>query len=118
MQKAGRRIGLSCTEIVKVNEMKNTEAHNTTITHVRQFILEHFPSSLRRSLDDTDPLLESGIIDSLGVLDLVDFIEAKFGVVVADDELVPENFQNIAKIAAYIQNKRQELSTIQTFDGS
>jgi acyl carrier protein len=98
--------------------MENTEAHNATITHVRQFILEHFPSSRRRSLDDTDPLLESGIIDSLGVLDLVDFIEVKFAVVVADDELVPENFQNIARIAAYIESKRQELSTIQTFDGS
>jgi acyl carrier protein len=98
--------------------MENTEAHNTTITHVRQFILEHFPSSLRRSLDDTDPLLESGIIDSLGVLDLVDFIEGKFAVVVADDELVPENFQNIAKIAAYIQNKRQELSIVRASDGS
>ena len=72
---------------------------------IRKFIVEHFPSSLRHSLTDTDPLLESGVIDSLGVLDLVTFLETKFIVTVDDEELIPENFQNIARIAAFIESK-------------
>jgi acyl carrier protein len=80
-----------------------------TISHsTRQFILKTFPSSRRNSLKDTDPLLESGVIDSLGVLDLVAFIETEFNVKVDDEDLVPENFQNIALITSYIQNKQSE----------
>jgi acyl carrier protein len=74
----------------------------------RQFILEHFPSSRRRRLDDTDPLLESGVIDSLGVLDLVAFIESEFKITVDDEELLPENFQNISRIAAYVGKKQNQ----------
>jgi acyl carrier protein len=80
---------------------------NTPIRHsTKRFILEHFPASRRRSLDDTDPLLESGVIDSTGVLDLVTFIETEFKVTVDDEELTPENFQSIAKIAAYVEKKQ------------
>jgi acyl carrier protein len=79
------------------------------ISHsTRQFILKNFPSSRRGSLKDTDPLLESGVIDSLGVLDLVAFIEEEFKVKVDDEDLVPENFQNIALITSYIQNKQSD----------
>ena len=80
---------------------------NTPISDsMKQFILEHFPSSRRRSLNDTDPLLESGLIDSMGVLDLVAFIESEFKVIVDDEELIPDNFQNIARIAAFVEKKR------------
>lgn len=80
----------------------------TTISNsTRQFILEHFPSSRRGRLDDTDPLLESGVIDSLGVLDLVAFIESEFTITVDDEELLPENFQDIARIAAYVERKQK-----------
>jgi len=53
-----------------------------------------------------DPLLESGVIDSLGVLDLVAFIETEFKVIVDDEDLIPENFQSIARIACYVEKKR------------
>lgn len=81
--------------------------NNTPISHsMKQFILDQFPSSRRRSLEDTDPLLESGLIDSMGVLDLVAFIETEFKVTVDDEELIPDNFQNIARIAAFVEKKR------------
>jgi acyl carrier protein len=79
-----------------------------TSTAIRQFILDRFPSSRRRPLEDTDPLIENGIVDSLGVLDVVAFIESAFGVVVDDEELVPENFQTVSKIAAYVERKNRE----------
>lgn len=80
-----------------------TENHSNT--KIRKFILEKFPLARKQQLKDSDTLLESGILDSLGVLDLVHFIEQEFSIAVADDELVPENFQTIDRIAAFIGNK-------------
>ncbi len=73
---------------------------------VRQFILEHFPSARRRPLADGDALLQSGIIDSLGVLDVVTFLEEEFKVTVDDEDLTPENFQSIGQIAAFVEKKK------------
>jgi acyl carrier protein len=75
---------------------------------VRQFITHQFSHARTRALADDDPLLESGIVDSLGVLDLVRFIESEFGVSVADEELIPEHFNSIGRIASYIQSKQKE----------
>jgi acyl carrier protein len=80
-------------------------AGNHLNTQIRNFILEKFPLARKQQLKDSDALLESGILDSLGVLDLVSFVEQEFSVVVADDELVPENFQTIDRIAVFIQRK-------------
>lgn len=82
-----------------------TENHSTI--QIREFILEKFPLARKQQLKDSDALLESGILDSLGVLDLVHFIEREFSIAVVDDELVPENFQTIDRIAAFIRNKPQ-----------
>ena len=81
---------------------------NPVSHEVRQFIVSHFPQARTRALSDDDPLLENGIIDSLGVIDIVSFIEAEFRVTVADEELVPDHFQNIGRIAAYIENKQRD----------
>ena len=75
------------------------------IESVRQFILNQFPTARRRSLGEADPLLESGIIDSLGVLDVVEFLESEFKVNISDEDLTPENFQSIAQITAFIEKK-------------
>jgi acyl carrier protein len=72
---------------------------------VRQFILEKFPLARKQHLKDSDALLESGILDSLGVLDLVAFIEKEFAISVTDEELVPENFQTIDRLVAFIQDR-------------
>jgi acyl carrier protein len=72
---------------------------------IREFILEKFPLARKQRLKDTDALLETGILDSLGVLDLVNFIEQKFSVGMSDEELVPENFQTIERIAAFVAGK-------------
>jgi acyl carrier protein len=80
---------------------------NTQINvSVRQFILSNFPSARSRPLYDTDPLIERGIIDSMGVLDIVTFIESEFKVTVDDEELIPDNFQSISQMALYIEKKR------------
>ncbi len=58
------------------------------------------------NLDYDDSLLELGIIDSVKMLDLINFIEEKFGIKVEDDDLYPENFDSINAIVNYIQSKK------------
>ena len=74
---------------------------------LRQFITRHFSQARTHALADEDPLLASGIVDSLGVLDLVTFIESEFRVTVADEDLIPEHFNSIGRIAAYIETKQK-----------
>jgi acyl carrier protein len=80
-------------------------AGNHLNAQIRKFILDKFPLARKQQIKDSDPLLESGVLDSLGVLDLVSFVEQEFSVHVADDELTPENFQTIDRIAAFIESK-------------
>jgi acyl carrier protein len=72
---------------------------------IRQFVLEKFPLAKRRNIQLQDPLLETGVIDSLGILDLVHYLEAEFGFTVLDEELSPENFASIAAIDQFVQSK-------------
>lgn len=80
-------------------------AGNHVSIQIRKFILDKFPLARKQQIKDSDPLLESGVLDSLGVLDLVSFVEQEFSVHVADEELVPENFQTIDRIAAFVESK-------------
>jgi acyl carrier protein len=84
-----------------------TNSINQTI---RQFISRQFSQSRARALSDDDALLESGIVDSMGVLDIVSFIESEFSIVVADEDLVQEHFGSIARIAAYVETKQTEIA--------
>ncbi|QBX54627.1 acyl carrier protein [Nocardioides seonyuensis] len=56
--------------------------------------------------DLTDSLLESGLVDSTGVLELVDFLETDMGVVVADDETLPANLDSIENLTRFVMRKR------------
>ena len=76
---------------------------NLVAERIKRFLLEHFP--LARGVGSDDPLLGNGIIDSLGVLEVVAFLEQEFQVTVADEELLPENFQSLATLAAFIHAK-------------
>jgi len=71
---------------------------------VRQFIKDTF---LVDEVGDDDSFLANGIIDSLGVMQLVTFIESEYGVRVADTDLVPENFDSVARVAAYVERLRR-----------
>ncbi|MGA9543868.1 MAG: acyl carrier protein [Candidatus Sulfotelmatobacter sp.] len=72
---------------------------------IRSFILKKFPAARKRDLKDDLSLLESGIIDSLGVLDVVGFLEQTFNIKIDDDELTPDNFANINCMVSFVQRK-------------
>jgi acyl carrier protein len=74
---------------------------------IRSFILTSFlftddPSKLNNS----DSLLEQGIMDSTGVLELVAFLESEFGLKIADEELVPDNLDSVDRIVAFVGRKQ------------
>jgi acyl carrier protein len=73
---------------------------------IRAFVLKKFPAARKRTLSDDLPLLESGIVDSLGVLDIVGFLEQTFNIKIDDEELTPDNFANIKCMASFVQEKR------------
>jgi acyl carrier protein len=60
----------------------------------------------RDGLDDGQSLLAEGLIDSTGILELVSFLESEFGILVEDQEIVPENLDSVAQIAAYVEAKQ------------
>jgi len=73
--------------------------------NIRAYIFEHFPSVRRKPLLDDDLLLESGIIDSLGVLDLVTYLEKYFKITITEEELLPDNFQSISCLNGFVLRK-------------
>jgi acyl carrier protein len=72
---------------------------------IRQFIADKFLFGDDKKLGDEDSLLEAGIIDSTGILELINYLEEHYIIKVNDDELVPENFDSIANICAYLSKK-------------
>lgn len=73
---------------------------------IRQFIEDNFLfREDRAELNDKDSLLDAGLIDSTGILELVAFLESEFAISVADSEIVPENLDSIGTIVAYVASK-------------
>jgi acyl carrier protein len=56
-------------------------------------------------LADEASFLEEGIVDSTGILELVMFVEETFGITVQDEEIVPQNFDSVSQLAAYVRRK-------------
>ena len=73
---------------------------------VRKFVVENFMfGQENQEFSDAASMLENGLIDSTGVLELVAFVEEKYGIAVADEELVPTNFDSVDNLAEYIRKK-------------
>ena len=73
----------------------------------RRFIRESF---LVDEFSDEQSFLETGLIDSLGVAQLVAFVEAEFGVKVGEADLVPENFDSVARVSAFVQARARAVA--------
>ena len=79
--------------------MENRE----TIQHkVIGFITETFPLASIRGVDPSANLLDQGIVDSFGLLEVLSFIEETFGFTVEDQDITETNFASVASIAAYV----------------
>lgn len=72
---------------------------------VRAFVVENFMFGKDEGLKDDTSFLENGIIDSTGILELVNFLDDEFSISVEDEELIPENLDSIKNVTSYLQKK-------------
>jgi len=83
---------------------------------VRDFVTANFYVGDLASLEDRTSLLDQGIIDSTGVLEVIGFVETTFGVTVEDSEMLPENLDSIESIAAYVARKTSQPESVASGD--
>ena len=75
---------------------------------IRQFVIANFLfGEDNGSLKTDESFLETGIIDSTGVLELVAFLELTYGFRVRDNELTPDNLDSLDRVAAFVRRKQQ-----------
>jgi len=72
---------------------------------IKEFIVDNFLFGESNGLDDEMSLFERGIISSSGILELIAFMEEKYNITFADNELTPKNFSNIKTIGAFVKEK-------------
>ncbi|OPY00319.1 MAG: acyl carrier protein [Syntrophorhabdus sp. PtaB.Bin006] len=77
---------------------------------ITEFITTNFLFDESITLGVEDSLLDTGVIDSTGVLELVAFIEETYGIKIEDEEIVPENLDSINNISLYISQKLSQLT--------
>lgn len=74
---------------------------------IRQYIMSELIKDKKQAgLGDSDSLIESGIVDSLGIMKLIGFLEDRINIQISDDELIPENFSSVDSITALVQRKQ------------
>jgi acyl carrier protein len=73
---------------------------------IRQFIVDNFLyGEIEKVPADNDSLLDLGIVDSTGILEMVAFLEGRFGIQIYENELVPANLDSLRKIADFVARK-------------
>lgn len=73
---------------------------------IREFITTNFYLPDPKALSDEASLIDLGVVDSTGVLEVISFLESRFGINVGEDETVPENLDSIARIVAFVARKQ------------
>ncbi len=78
----------------------------TTEDIVRSFILEQFYVADPAELTADASLIDTGIVDSMGMLDVILFLETRMGISISDTDTTPENLETIGRIAAFVERRR------------
>lgn len=72
---------------------------------IRTFVVDTFLLGDDDGFDDGDSLIDSGIVDSTGVMEIVAFLEETYGIAIADDELVADNLDSIERLRKFVDGK-------------
>lgn len=72
---------------------------------IRTFVIDNYLFGEEGKLGNDDSFMETGIIDSTGILELVRFLESTYGIKIADEELIPDNLDSVNKIVSFVQTK-------------
>jgi len=77
-------------------------------TDVTSFLKKQAPKGV--AFSDQDNLLTKGVIDSLKMLDLISFLQEQFGIAIDEDEMMPDNFESVQAIVAFVAEKRTRVN--------
>ena len=84
---------------------------DAVVSQIREFVVTNFLfGDVSKVPGDSESLLASGVVDSTGVLELVEFVEGDLAVPVADHETIPANLDSIDNIADFVARKRADAS--------
>jgi len=79
--------------------------HTTNIEReIRSFVVDNFLFGRSEALREDDALL-GGVIDSTGTIDLIVFLQDRFALTVEEEDVVPENFDSVKHVVAYVERK-------------
>lgn len=79
--------------------------HQEIIDLTRDFMKKRFPLFVRKKLSDKDSLLETGVVDSLGILEIVSFVESEFNPGLSDEDIVANNFNSVESISRLVSDR-------------
>ena len=77
---------------------------------VHSFVISNFLFDQSVDLEPDDSLLDKGLIDSTGVIELVDFLEERYAIKVEDDEVIPANLDSVRNVAKYVVGKLKRVA--------
>ncbi len=77
-------------------------------TDIERFLLDDLLAGVRERIEPDEPLFSSGLLDSLGTLRLITFLEERFNLRIGDGEVGDENFGSIARLTAFVRQKQGE----------
>ena len=72
---------------------------------ISTFVAENFLLASDDEVSDASSLLDSGVLDSTGVMELVGFLEKQYDIPIADEDVVPENLDSIDNLVAFVKRK-------------
>lgn len=79
---------------------------------IRNFILENYLfTDDQTTLNSEDSFLEKGILDSTGILEVINFLEETYGIKIQDSDMTPENLDSVNNIVAFIERKSVPLQS-------
>ena len=79
----------------------------TILKEVREYVVENFLlGEDEEELSNSDSFLESGLIDSTGILEVIAFLEETYDVEIEDEEMIPENLDSVERVARFIASKK------------
>jgi len=75
---------------------------------IRNYLMQHGPQESNVTFGDDESLLEAGVIDSVSMIELIEFLEKEFDVTIDEDDMTPENFDSVNSIAHCVEQKQSQ----------
>jgi acyl carrier protein len=95
-----------------MGDQRQMQASGDIERDIKTFLNTNFPLYDEEKVDREQSLVESGVIDSLGILELVEFIEETYELRIPEDELLPENLDSLANVTRYLTGKVEPESIV------